>query len=117
MLRQCGLVTAPLLRPTSTTTIRALSQTVRALASQAESSSGTSESKTHTTEKNNVLDVQSAASKGGRRDRQSDQSDSSSAASERNKGDDTKTIKKDFPEAPRGPVIGMNDERGGVSSS
>ena len=39
----------------------------------------------------------------------------SSATSEKDTGNNNERAQKDHPEAP-GPVIGMNDERGGVGS-
>lgn len=72
-----------------------------------------SDSSTHVTNKKDELDVHSAASKSGKRDRASDNTQSG-AASERDARDDNKRAKEENPEAP-GPVIGMNDERGGVS--
>lgn len=39
----------------------------------------------------------------------------SSAATEKDPGNQNEKAQKDHPEAP-GPVIGMNDERGGVSA-
>ena len=91
-----------------------LYQTARALNTKPESSSGAASNETHTTEKDNELDVQTSASKGGRRDRQADDSSSSAAASERSHGTAPKEAEKEFPEKPPGPVIGLNDERGGV---
>jgi hypothetical protein len=41
---------------------------------------------------------------------------SSGATSERDAGENNKRAKEDNPEAP-GPVLGMNDERGGVSAT
>ncbi len=57
--------------------------------------------------------MQSSGSKAGKRDRV-DGNKQSSAASEADARQDNSRAKKDNPEAP-GPVIGMNDERGGVS--
>ncbi len=67
----------------------------------------------HVTNSKDELDVQSGASKSGKRDRVEDNKQSS-AASERDSRNDNERAKKDMPEAP-GPIIGMNDERGGVS--
>lgn len=67
----------------------------------------------HITNSKDELDVHSAAAKSGKRDRAEDNKQSS-AASERDSRNDNKRAKEDHPEAP-GPVIGMNDERGGVS--
>ena len=95
---------------TSTKTLtltRTLTSTPRALAW---TGSGGEE---HTTNRKDELDVQSGASKSGKRDRV-EGNKQSSAASETDSRDNNKRAKEDHPEAP-GPVIGMNDERGGVS--
>ncbi|KAL8915046.1 MAG: hypothetical protein Q9171_000486 [Xanthocarpia ochracea] len=71
----------------------------------------------HTTNREDELDVHSGASKSGARQRMNDdEHEGSSAASQKDPGNQNEKAKKDHPEAP-GPVIGMNDERGGVSSS
>lgn len=56
--------------------------------------------------------MQSAGAKSGKRDR-AENNKQSGAASETDARDDNKRAKEEHPEAP-GPVIGMNDERGGV---
>lgn len=56
--------------------------------------------------------MQSAGAKASKRDRAADNKQSG-AASETDARDDNKRAKEEHPEAP-GPVIGMNDERGGV---
>lgn len=66
----------------------------------------------HITNSKDELDVHSAGAKAGKRDRATDDKQSS-AASEHDSRQDNKRAKEDHPEAP-GPVIGMNDERGGV---
>lgn len=48
------------------------------------------------------------------KDREQNAEDSNSRAISGKGGEDGKRAKEDFPEAP-GPVLGMNDERGGVS--
>lgn len=59
--------------------------------------------------------MQSSASKSGARARaQEDEHSGSGATSEKDPGNQNEKAKRDHPEAP-GPVIGMNDERGGVS--
>ena len=68
----------------------------------------------HVTNREDTLDIQSAASKGGKQSRAED-SHQSGATSEKDTGNHNERAKKDHPEAP-GPVIGMNDERGGVSN-
>lgn len=69
----------------------------------------------HVTNRKDELDIQSSASKSGKQERAAGGgSEQSSAASEKDHGDQNKKAKEDHPEAP-GPVIGMNDERGGVS--
>lgn len=107
MLRQSASAVSAVLRPSL---IRSFSQSTRML----KAPNGASP-EIHTTNKKDELDVQSSASKGGKRDRVADDKSSSSAASERDKGNNNEKAKKDYPEAP-GPVIGMNDERGGVRS-
>lgn len=59
------------------------------------------------------LNVHSSAAKSGEKDR-AGSSVQSSAATEKDPGNQNEKAEKDHPEAP-GPVIGMNDERGGVS--
>lgn len=66
----------------------------------------------HVTITEDELDIQSGASKSGRRQR-AEESHPSSAATEKDSRNDNEQAKKDHPEAP-GPVIGMNSERGGV---
>ena len=68
----------------------------------------------HVTNRKDELDVQSSASKSGVQERAAGGSRQSSATSQKDHGDQNKKAKEDHPEAP-GPVIGMNDERGGVS--
>jgi len=66
----------------------------------------------HTTNKTDELDVQSAASKAGKKERVEGAS-RDSASSEKDVNSDNARAQKDNPESPM--VIGMNDERGGVS--
>ena len=68
----------------------------------------------HVTNRKDSLDIQSAASKSGKQTRAED-SHQSGATSEKDTGNHNERAQKDHPEAP-GPVIGMNDERGGVSN-
>ncbi|KAG6995431.1 hypothetical protein G7Y79_00045g081020 [Physcia stellaris] len=69
----------------------------------------------HVTNSENELDIQSSASKSGKRQR-AEESHPTSAATEKDTGNDNAQAKADHPEAP-GPVIGMNDERGGKGHS
>ncbi|KAL8796633.1 MAG: hypothetical protein Q9195_001023 [Heterodermia aff. obscurata] len=69
----------------------------------------------HVTNSDNELDIQSSASSSGKRQR-AEESHPTSAATEKDTGSNNQQAKKDHPEAP-GPVIGMNDERGGVRPS
>ena len=68
----------------------------------------------HVSNRGDELDVQSGASQSGKRERASNDETQSQGATEKDKGNQNEQAKKDHPEAP-GPVIGMNDERGGVS--
>ena len=68
----------------------------------------------HITNSTDTLDVQSSASKSGAEERQEDASNAS-ASTEKDKRNDNERAQKDHPESPM--VIGMNDERGGVSCS
>ena len=68
----------------------------------------------HVTNQDQELDIHSSASKSGKRQRAEGDGKDSSAATEKDVGNQNEKAKKDHPEAP-GPVIGMNDERGGVS--
>lgn len=69
----------------------------------------------HVTNKKDELNVQSSASKAGQDERAKGNANDSQATTEEDAGNQNKQAKKDHPEAP-GPVIGMNDERGQVSS-
>ncbi|MCJ1481313.1 hypothetical protein MMC06_001470 [Schaereria dolodes] len=69
----------------------------------------------HVTNRGDELDIHASASKSGKGARASD-SGNSSATSEKDNKSDNQRAKQDHPEAP-GPVLGMNDERGGVCSS
>lgn len=68
----------------------------------------------HVLNRDDELDIQSGASKSGKRERV-EEDHPSSATTEKDTGNNNEQAKKDHPEAP-GPVIGMNSERGGVSS-
>ena len=68
----------------------------------------------HVGNRGDELDVQSGASQSGKRERASGDESQSQATTEKDKGNQNEQAQKDHPEAP-GPVIGMNDERGGVS--
>jgi hypothetical protein len=59
-----------------------------------------------------AYNVRHDASKEGREERASGESESNAISEKDGKGENAKA-KEDHPEAP-GPVIGMNDERGGV---
>ena len=88
-------------------------------ASQCRSASGTSDwsgrqPQEHLSNRKDELDVQSGASQSGKRERATDNENASQGTTEKDSGNQNEQAKKDHPEAP-GPVIGMNDERGGVS--
>lgn len=83
----------------------------------------------HVANQHDDLNAHSAASKAGKEDRADAEKEAqpgdvsqdvketggrSQAATQRDHNKANEAAKKDFPEAP-GPVIGMNDERGGVS--
>jgi hypothetical protein len=68
----------------------------------------------HVTQKNGESSVQHDAWKLGKAERAS--GGGSAATSEKDKDNENKKAQEDHPEAP-GVVIGMNDERGGVSTS
>lgn len=68
----------------------------------------------HALNRTDELDVGSEAVRSGQRERAGESGPGSSAATEKDLGNRNKEAQKDHPEAP-GPVIGMNDERGGVS--
>jgi len=70
-----------------------------------------SKSEDHVTENNDSHNVQKDASKSGQQERAKGGSNSQ-AMSEADHGNQNAKAKKDHPEAP-GPVLGMNDERGG----
>ncbi len=100
------------------TTIRNSPQSLPFL-TQHRSASGTSDwsgrqGQEHVTNRKDELDVQSGASQSGKRERVADDENASQGTSEKDSGNQNEQAKKDHPEAP-GPVIGMNDERGGVS--
>jgi hypothetical protein len=69
--------------------------------------------KDHITRTNDSHNTQIDAAKDGAADRAS--SDGSTAATEKNKEDYNAKSKETHPKAPD-PIIGMNDERGGVST-
>lgn len=73
------------------------------------------QSSEHVTNQDQELDIHSSASKSGQRQRAEGDGRDSSAATEKDPGNQNEKAQKDHPEAP-GPVIGMNDERGGASS-
>ena len=85
---------------------------IRTLATGTKDWSG-SKQPDHITNQTDELNVQSSASHSGKRAKAEDSSNSS-ATSDKDQGNNNERAKKDHPEAP-GPVIGMNDERGGVS--
>ncbi|KAL9045828.1 MAG: hypothetical protein Q9214_001200 [Letrouitia sp. 1 TL-2023] len=61
----------------------------------------------------NEPDIQSSASKSGKKERAGESRYvGSGATNEKDIGNQNEQAKKDYPEAP-GPVLGMNDERGG----
>ena len=68
----------------------------------------------HVVNREDELDVHSEASQSGMREREKDDPDHSQGTSEKDKGKHNERAEKDHPEAPK-PVIGMNDEKGGVS--
>lgn len=70
----------------------------------------------HVTNRTDEFDVQSGAAQSGKRERASGDEKQSQATTEKDKGGQNEQAKKDLPEAPD-VVIGMNDERGGVSLS
>ncbi|MCJ1415316.1 hypothetical protein MMC32_001648 [Xylographa parallela] len=70
---------------------------------------GSTKASDHTTNSKDELDVQSAASKSGQRERA--EGSHASATSEKDTRNDNERAQKENPESPM--VIGMNDERGG----
>ena len=72
------------------------------------------QSEEHITNRKDALNVQASASQSGKKDRISGESGASQATTEADHGNQNEQAKKDHPEAPD-IVIGMNDERGGVS--
>lgn len=67
----------------------------------------------HVANSDDDLSVHADASKAGREDRaRGDGGDRAQAASEKDQRKSSKRAKEEFPEAPSGPVLGMNDERG-----
>ena len=71
--------------------------------------------KEHVARQDHHINVHASASVEGRNER-STGSRGESASTEKDHKDGNRQAKEDHPEAP-GPVIGMNDERGGVSAS
>ena len=108
----------PLIRPRlqGACFITSLSKPRLAVASRPRlaSSSGGSQLDDHALNRKDELDVQSEAVGSGQRERAGESEPVSSAAKEKDPGNQNEQAQKDHPEAP-GPVIGMNDERGGVS--
>ena len=70
--------------------------------------------KEHVARQDHRIDIHASASVEGRKER-STGSRGESASTEKDHKDGNQKAKEDHPEAP-GPVIGMNDERGGVST-
>lgn len=103
---------SPLLRPSSRSVTIPIA--ARHASSNSPQWSGRQTSE-HVANRGDELDVQSAASQSGKRERASGDEKQSQATTEKDKGNQNEQAKKDHPEAP-GPVIGMNDERGGVSN-
>ena len=68
----------------------------------------------HINDRDDTQNVQVDASKSGKADRAAGTAAASQATAQSDHGDQNKKAKEDHPEAP-GPVLGMNDERGGVS--
>ena len=68
----------------------------------------------HALNRKDELDVQSKAVRSGQRERAGESEPTSSATTEKDSGNQNEKAHKDHPKA-AGPVIGMNDERGGVS--
>ncbi|KAI9749123.1 MAG: hypothetical protein M1815_002737 [Lichina confinis] len=67
----------------------------------------------HVTNSDDALSVHADASKAGREDRaQGDGGGQAQATTEKDQRKSSERAKKEFPEAPSGPVLGMNDERG-----
>ena len=107
------------LRPSASTLLRATFPRSLPPLTQHRFASGTSDwsgrqAHEHATNRKDELDVQSGASQSGKRERATDNDNASQGTSEKDSGNQNEQAKKDHPEAP-GPVIGMNDERGGVS--
>ena len=69
----------------------------------------------HVNDRHDTQNVQVSASRQGKADRASGDSAASGATSQKDHGNQNKKAHEEHPEAP-GPVIGMNDERGGVSN-
>ncbi|KAI4200772.1 MAG: hypothetical protein LQ350_003680 [Teloschistes chrysophthalmus] len=106
------LLRTPIHHPIHHHPIRTLKTTPSLLANNDPSWSGRQPSE-HVTNRTDELDVQSGASKSGARQRaEEDEHVGSSATSQKDPGNQNEKAKQDHPEAP-GPVIGMNDERGG----
>lgn len=59
--------------------------------------------------------MQKDASESGFRERAKGEESGEAAVSEKGGKGATEKTKEEHPEAPKGPVLGMNDERGGVS--
>lgn len=72
-----------------------------------------SNSSEHITNSTDNLDVHSNAAKSGKQDRTSS-GGGSAAANQEDARKSNARAKEDRPEAPPGPVLGMNDERGSV---
>lgn len=82
-------------------------------ASSSATSGGAPTGTQHATDTSDELDVQSSGAKQGQRDKAAGQG--GQAATQADERNNNQRAKDENPEAP-GPVLGMNDERGGVSS-
>jgi len=69
----------------------------------------------HTTDSKDELDVESEASGKGQRAKAADDT-TSNATSQRDTQGAQKKAKEEHPESPKGPIIGMNDEKGGKTA-
>ena len=103
-----------LLRMTFRTSPRSLSSLTHSRLASGTSDWSGRQPQEHVSNRKDELDVQSAASQSGKRERVADNENASQGTSEKDSGNQNEQAKKDHPEAP-GPVIGMNDERGAVS--
>lgn len=74
-------------------------------------------SNTHVTRKDYVLDFHTSASRRGMKEREAAANSDASRTEQSGGGTEKVNWDKQFPGKPNGPIIGMQDERGGINQN